>query len=265
MKGLKGKVAIVTGGTRGIGNACVRRLLEEGVKVVFSGRNPERGQAACEAFKAISPDVAFFAGDMKDPEFCKELVANAIKLYGQLDFLVNNAFSFNSEAVNATQKDWETALMTGPAAYGIMMSEFVKQRGMGKGAIVLMCSISAHIAQPNRWTYNAAKGAVKELTRCAALDLAPDIRVNCVSPAWVVTDQVVLATPEKTRESIPEAWKEFHLIKRCIEPEEVAASVVFLLSDEASATTGADLFVDGGYLSMGPETWGKDANYSGNE
>ncbi len=265
MKGLKGKVAIVTGGTRGIGNACVRRLLEEGVKVVFSGRNPKTGQLACDELKKTYPNVAFLAGDMEDSNFCKTLVENTIKMFGGLDFLVNNAFPFTSAAVNATREEWEHTFMSGPASYALMISEYIKQRGKGKGAIVLMSSISAHIAQPGRWTYNAAKGAVKQLTRCAAMDLAPDIRVNCVSPGWVITDQVVLATPEKTRESIPQAWNDFHLIKRCAESEEIASVVAFLLSDDASAVTGHDMFADGGYLAMGPESWGKDANYSGNE
>ena len=197
MKGLKGKVSIITGGSRGIGRACVERLLEEGVKVAFSGRNAEAGQQTCDELKKKYPDVVYYCGDMEDENFCKELVSNSIKRFGGLDFLVNNAFPFTAAAVDATREQWERIMMAGPVAYATMMSEFVKQRGMGKGAIVLMSSVSGHIAQPGRWTYNAAKGAVKQLTRCAAMDLAPDIRVNCVSPGWVITDQVVSATPDK--------------------------------------------------------------------
>ena len=265
MKGLAGKVAIVTGGSRGIGKSCVAKLLEEGAKVVFSGRNAKVGQATCDEFKKTYKDVAYFSGNMADEEFCKTLVSETIKMFGGLDLLVNNAFPFTAAAVNATREQWETIMMGGAVGYATMMAEFAKQRGMGKGAIVMVSSISGHIAQPGRWTYNAAKGAVKQLTRCAAMDLAPNIRVNCVSPAWVMTDQVISATPDKTEESIPQAWHDWHLTKHCATPEAIADVCIYLLSDEARAITGADVDCSAGYLAMGPEGWGKDANYSDND
>jgi NAD(P)-dependent dehydrogenase (short-subunit alcohol dehydrogenase family) len=263
MRGLKGKAAIVTGGSRGIGKACVKRLLEEDVSVLFCGRNEQVGSDTLAEFRKEYQNVHFLSGDMKDAAFCKKLVSTALGLFGRLDYIVNNAFPFTAKGLDATREDWIHTMEAGPIAYATMIQEFVAQRGMGKGAIVNMSSISGHIAQPNRWTYNAAKGAVKQLTRCAALDLAPGVRVNCVSPGWVWTDEVEKATMGQGRAAWEPAWGDFHMLQRLEEPEEMAAIVAFLLSDDASAVTGADQSADGGYLSLGPEGLGKSSNFAG--
>jgi NAD(P)-dependent dehydrogenase (short-subunit alcohol dehydrogenase family) len=266
MKGLKGKTAIVTGGSRGIGKATVQRLLEEGVKVLFCGRNEKNGQSALAEFSAKhAGNVAFISCDMEERETPALLVAKARELFGELNFLVNNAFPFTAKAIDASYDDWVHTFMAGPAAYARMIAEFVKQRQIREGAIVCVSSISGHIAQPLRWTYNAAKGAVKQLTRCAAMDLAPDIRVNCVSPAWVWTDEVAKATPDGTRASVPQAWNEYHMLQKLQEPSQIAATIAFLLSSDAAVITGHDLFADSGYLAMGPEGLGKTANFAGSE
>jgi NAD(P)-dependent dehydrogenase (short-subunit alcohol dehydrogenase family) len=200
---------------------------------------------------------------MEDRDTPKKLFAKVKEVYGEPDYLVNNAFPFTAKALNATYEDWVHTFMSGPAAYARMIQEFALSRKKKEGAVVCISSISGHIAQPLRWTYNAAKGAVKQLIRCAALDLAPAIRVNCVSPAWVKTDEVLKATPKGTWESSPKAWDEYHMLQRLQEPSEIAASVAFLLSDDAGVVTGHDLFADSGYLAMGPEGLGKTANFAG--
>jgi NAD(P)-dependent dehydrogenase (short-subunit alcohol dehydrogenase family) len=266
MRGLKGKTAIVTGGSRGIGKATVERLLEEGVSVLFCGRNEETGLATLNGLKEKYGDkAAFIACDMEDKETPALLVAKGREIFGELDFLVNNAFPFTAKALDATYEDWVHVFMAGPAAYARMIAEFVKQRERKEGAIVCVSSISGHIAQPLRWTYNAAKGAVKQLTRCTALDLAPAIRVNCVSPAWVWTDEVAKATPDGTRASIPQAWDEYHILQKLQEPCQIAATIAYLLSDDAAVITGHDLFADSGYLALGPEGLGKTANFAGSK
>jgi NAD(P)-dependent dehydrogenase (short-subunit alcohol dehydrogenase family) len=264
MKGLEGKSAIVTGGSRGIGKATVERLLEEGVSVLFCGRNEESGLRTLAGLKEkYGENVYFIACDMEERSTPAMLVKKARDLYGKLDFLVNNAFPFTAKAIDATYEDWQHAFMAGPAAYARMIAEFATDRRVTEGAIVNVSSISGHIAQPFRWTYNAAKGAVKQLTRCAAMDLAPNIRVNCVSPAWVWTDEVAKATPEGTRDNVPQAWDEYHLLQKLQEPSQIAATIAFLLSDDAAVITGHDLFADSGYLTMGPEGLGKTANFAG--
>ena len=263
MRGLKGKAAIVTGGTRGIGYSCAARLLEEGVSVLIVGRNAERGEAAAKKLSEISPQVKFLAGDMGDEAFCKEIIRTAIEAVGRLDYLVNNAFPFTAKALDVTREDWLHMMEAGPIAYATMIQQFVEQRGMGPGSIVNMSSISAHIAQPNRWTYNVAKGGVSQLTRCAAVDLAPQIRVNAVCPGWVWTDEVEKATNGEGREKWEPVWGDFHMLQRLQEPEEIAGAVAFLLSDDASGITGSNMDVSGGYLAMGSEGLGKQSNFAG--
>ncbi|MDR3252844.1 MAG: SDR family oxidoreductase [Tannerella sp.] len=266
MNGLQGKAAIVTGGSRGIGKATVERLLAEGVNVLFCGRNEENGLAALAAFRdKYGSHAEFITCDMGDRETPSMLVAKGRELFGELDFLVNNAFPFTAKAMDASYDDWVHAFMAGPGAYALMIAEFVKQRERKEGAIVCVSSISGHIAQPLRWTYNAAKGAVKQLIRCAALDLSPYVRVNCVSPGWVWTDEVAKATPDGTRASVPKAWEEYHILQHLQEPSQIAATIAYLLSDDAAVITGHDLFADSGYLAMGPEGLGKTANFAGSE
>ncbi|MDR1506683.1 MAG: SDR family oxidoreductase [Treponema sp.] len=264
MKGLKGKIAIVTGGSRGIGKAIVNRLLEEDVRVLFCGRDQKTGENTLAEFKKKYGDkVAFIAADMEGRETPAKLFAKVKEVYGEPDFLVNNAFPFTAKAMDATYDDWIHTFMAGPAAYARMIAEFAGRKTKKEGAIVCISSISGHIAQPLRWTYNAAKGAVKQLIRCAALDLAPAIRVNCLSPAWVKTDEVLKATPDKTWESTPQAWNEYHMLERLQEPSEIAAVTAFLLSDDAGVVTGHDMDATSGYLAMGPEGLGKTASFAG--
>jgi NAD(P)-dependent dehydrogenase (short-subunit alcohol dehydrogenase family) len=119
------------------------------------------------------------------------------------------------------------------------------------GAVVNVASISAHVAQAGRWTYNSAKGGLVELTRCQALDLAP-VRVNSVSPGWIWTE-VLDQAADGDRETWEKVWGGYAPLLRCGEPEEVAFAIEFLLSDRAMFITGTDLAVDGGYLAVGPE------------
>ena len=263
MRGLEGKTAIVTGGTRGIGFACAKRLLEEGVDVTITGRDESRGQEAAKELSAIHAGIRFLAGNMKDETFCARVVSETIGTFGRLDFLVNNAFPFTAKALDATREDWIHTMEAGPVAYATMIQEYVRHRGRGKGAIVCMSSISANIAQPSRWTYNVAKGGVAQLVRCAAIDLAPDIRVNAVLPGWVWTDEVEKATMGEGRAKWEPIWGDFHMTGRLQEPEEIAGAVAFLLSDDASAVTGTNMDVSSGYLAMGSEGLGKASNFAG--
>jgi NAD(P)-dependent dehydrogenase (short-subunit alcohol dehydrogenase family) len=263
MRGLSGKAAIVTGGANGIGQAIVERLCQEGVSVTFSGIS-EAGFATEKDFHAKGYPVQFVRGDMAEESFCRQLVDEAEAKWGKINFLVNNAFSFIAKGIDATREDWLRSISVGPIGYATMTKFIVpKMQQQGGGAIVNLSSISAHIAQPCRWTYNAAKGAVNQLTRCMALDLAPEhIRVNTVSPGWIWTREVDKAAGFDRAKWEP-IWGKFHMLRRLGTPEECAGPTAFLLSDEASFITGTELMVDGGYCGMGSEGLGEASSFAG--
>jgi len=257
------RVAIVTGGTAGIGASIVNALVAEGCKVAVSTLPEDAGKPTNHS----KEQYIEFVGDMQDENFCKRFVEETLSKWGRVHHLVNNAFSFNAKGMTSTRKDWDRIMQVGPAAYAQMVQLVVpsmKEVDLGR-SIVNMCSVSDSIAQKDRWTYNSAKGAVHMLTKCQAMDLGKfNIRVNDVSPAWINTREVRKAARGDIEKWFP-IWGSFHMLGRIGNPEEVANAVLFLLSDEASFITGTNLRVDGGYLSLGPEAMGKDSNFAGTD
>ena len=257
------KVAIVTGGAAGIGQAVVTELCREGAAVTFTDLS-EAGFDAARRLAEAGQRVQFVQGDMASEACCRQAVDRTLVEFGHVDYLVNNAFSFISKGLDSTKEDWDRVWQVGPQAYACMAQMVVpSMKERGGGAIVNMSSISAFIAQPNRWTYNAAKGAVHTLTRCMALDLAPfHIRVNSVSPGWIWTREVDRAAGGDRARWEP-VWGQFHMLERCGDPVECAAAILFLLSDDASFITAADLPVDGGYQGLGSEGLGRHSTFAG--
>ncbi|MBS1850511.1 MAG: SDR family oxidoreductase [Acidobacteria bacterium] len=262
----EGKTAIVSGGSMGIGLAVVEELCREGARVAFSGIEKDAGAETEKNLLQAGYEVRFFHGDMASEEFCHNLVAGTVAQWGSLHFLVNNAFSFTAKWADASREDWHRVMDVGPIAYATVASAATEaMRSSGGGAIVNVSSISAFIAQPKRWTYNAAKGAVHTLTKCMALDFAPlGIRVNSVSPGWIWTREVLKAAGGD-REKWDPVWGQFHMMERCGDVVEVAAAVLFLLSDDASFITAVDLPVDGGYQGLGSEGLGKVSQFAGSK
>lgn len=259
----EGKVAIVTGASNGIGYCIMEQLCKEGAAVAF----PDREAAGAEEeMSKAGYDVKWIQGDLGDEAFCEKTVEETMQRWGRIDYLVNNAFSFIAKGMDATREDWETMYRAGPFAYAKMIQLVAPiMRDRGGGSIVNVSSISCRIAQVNRWTYNSAKGAVHQLTRCAALDLAPwNIRVNAISPGWIWTREVLKAA-NQDREKWDPIWGEYHVLGRCGEPMECAGPTLFLLSDDASFITGTDLPVDGGYSAIGSEGLGKTSNFAGSD
>ena len=152
------KAALVTGGASGIGRAVMDAMCGKGASVTF-GDMSDTGAVVEKELRDAGNEAQFVQGDLAEEGFCHELADAAIRKWGKVDFLVNNAFSFIAKGADATREDWVRMMAVGPIGYATMSQcvlESMKQAG--GGAIVNISSISAHIAQPGRWTYNVAKG-----------------------------------------------------------------------------------------------------------
>ena len=245
MRGLAGKVAIVPGGVTKIGQAVVTGFVEAGVKVMVADIAEPR---------APLPDgAAFISCDLRDDAQIAALVAATKDKFGRIDFLVNVACTYLDNGAASTRAEWLDALDVNIVGSVVLMQAAREELARNRGAIVNFGSISSRVAQTGRWLYPVSKAAILQLTRNQAMDLAPDgIRVNAVSPGWTwsnIMDQLTGGNRAKT----DAVAAPFHLLGRTGSPEEVAAAVLFLCSDEASFITGTDIRVDGGYTAMGPE------------
>lgn len=243
--------ALVTGAATGIGAATVRRLLGEGYEVTGADIDSD----ALGRFSATVDPRRFtaFVGDISNDSSVSRLVEVAAP-HGVLDALVNNAAVFRLAGVGATREDWQRTVEVNLIAPALLVSAAVDSLSRSeRAAVVNVASVSGHVAQADRWTYNSAKGGVLELTRCQALDLAPrGIRVNSVSPGYIWTD-VLDRSAGGHRERWDPLWGQYSMLGRCGNPEEVAAAISFLCSPDASYVSGSDLLVDGGLVSMSPD------------
>lgn len=239
---------MITGGASGIGKASAEAFAAAGADVVLVDRDGPRLAATTAAMPAATAVHA----DVSRWEDCQAAARAAQATDRPVRALVNCAATFRAKGQDATASDWDTSLGINVKGTALMATSIVPLlRAGGGGAIVNVASVSGYIAQPNRWTYNATKGAVLALTRCQALDLARDrIRVNSVSPGTIWTPQL-----DRIAGGDRAAWEPVfgsqHMLGRVGEPGEVASVILFLCSSGASFITGADVLVDGGYVAMG--------------
>ena len=245
MNRLKDKVAIITGGAVGIGRATADLFAEEGAKVVVADLLMPEGEDL---------EALFVETDISNEDDCRKVCDEAVRAFGRLDILVNNAAIFVLKGLEATVDDWHRSLnvnIVGTALMTRYASEHMKQSG--GGAIVNLGSISSFVAQPSFISYSATKAAIVQMTRNMALDLAPfNIRVNCVCPGTILTRATEnhMALVGMSKEDFIAAEAPKHLLNRVADPREVAYPILFLASDEASFITGAHLMVDGGYTAQ---------------
>jgi len=246
-----GKVALVTGSTTGIGEACARVFAESGAAVMVCGRNERRGHKVVAAIRAAGGRAEFTALDLRTPGVCDRLVSETVARLGGLDVLVNNAgILYSATAVDTTDEQWlDTMTVNVNALFYLSRAAVRHMRQSGGGVIVNIASEWGLNGEPNHVAYCASKGAVVQITRCMALDHARDnIRVNSVCPGEIHTQMVdeILARKGGDPQQNLRALAAGIPLRRLASPTEVAWCVHFLASDRASYVTGANLPVDGG-------------------
>jgi len=246
---LDGKVALITGGTEGMGFAAAKLFLDEGATVVISGRSQQKGAKALKKLVRHGK-VAFVRGDVSKASDAKRMVATAVRRFGRLDIVFNNAGIYlEKEAENTCEEEWDRVIDTNVKGTFLVSKYAVPQmKKQGGGSIINNSSDAGLVGNRSCPAYCASKGAVTIMTKAMALDYAKyNIRVNCVNPAVIDTPML---DREVRRSSDPGMYlkmsHEMQPIGRIGRPEEVAHAVLFLASDESSFVTGASLSVDGG-------------------
>ena len=250
--GLRGKVVVVSGGGAGIGGAISRTLAEEGaVPVILARREPDAG--FMQEIRTLQPLSCAILADLSRDHDCRRAIAEARETFGRLDGLVNNAGTNDGVGLAAGPEAFRASLDQNLLHYYTLAHLMLEDLKASQGAIVNISSKTALTGQGTTSAYVAAKAAQLGLTREWAAALAPHgVRVNAVIPAEVMTPMYRnwLETFDNPAEQESLITSRIPLGNRMTMAEEIAATVVFLLSDRASHTTGQWLFVDGGYVHL---------------
>lgn len=259
---LKGKVALITGGTSGIGEATVRLFVDEGAKVVFTGRAEEKGMSLDAE---LGPNAAFVRADVMHEAEIKASVDYTMATYGRLDCLFNNAGATTpGEIETLTQDEFDTAmrLLVGSVLFGMKYAVPVMKK-QGGGSIISNSSVAALHGGMGPLLYSAAKAAVTQLSKVAGMELGKyKIRVNTISPGGIATPIFYGgSTASAAMSDVDDASMMGKLqgglaeklpIGRSGVPDDIAYGALYLASDDASFVTTQDLVIDGGLISGDP-------------
>lgn len=248
---LDGKVAIVTGGSRGIGRGIVERFLAEGACVLAMARRPP------ETALPAQEKLAFLAADVARADDAAGIVAEAVRRFGGLDILVNNAgIQLQKSLEETSEAEWEEVMAVNVKGVFLCSRAAAPElRRRGGGCIINIGSYDGFLADPNFSAYCASKGAVQALTRAIAIDLGKDgIRCNVICPGWIETEMV-----EDYIAHLPDAAaarariEGLHPIGRTGKPADIASLALWLASDESAFFTGQQFVADGGFTARAPQ------------
>jgi len=245
----EGKVALVTGGTSGIGKATAIAFARAGAKVVLTGRREKEGEAVVKEIKKLGGDAAFIRTDIVKDTDVKAMVDFTIEKFGRLDIAFNNAgVEWKGPLEQATEAEYRRIFDTN--VWGVLDSmrhEIPVMLKNGGGAIVNTSSVAGHVGLAQVSIYIASKHAVEGLTKSAALEFAKqNIRINAVAPGVIATEMFDRFAGDELRDQIASIVP----VGRVGVGEEIAAAVLYLASDVAKFTTGTSLIVDGGWVAQ---------------
>ena len=245
MSKLSGKVAIVTGGGQGIGKAIAKRLLRDGYRIVIAEIDFEAGEECALELKSLG-NIEFIQTDVSNERSVENCIGKTIGRYGRIDALLNNAgFGVWEKIENLPLTDWMSCINTNLTGCFLTVKHAAKHLRKTSGAIVNIASIWALQVDPNGDAYAAAKAGVIGLTQSLAVNLGPEIRVNCISPGWIIVDEWKKRAIRKQPNLRP-INHEQHPVARAGKPEDIASLAAFLISDEAGFISGENFVIDGG-------------------
>lgn len=239
------KVAIVTGGAQGIGKCIAKTFLEKNVAVVILDSDKEAGK---ETEKEYAPfgNIKFIATDIADEASVKAAIKFTVTQYGKISYLINNAgIMIRKPIEKLSVKEWNQVIginLTGAFLCAKHAAPFLKKE---RGAIVNLASTRAFMSEPNTESYSASKGGIMALTHALAISLGPKVRVNAISPGWIE----VADWKKKSKRHTPkhsETDLSQHPVGRVGVPQDIAAMVWFLVSNESGFMTGSNVMIDGG-------------------
>jgi L-fucose dehydrogenase len=251
--GLQGKVALVTGGSKGIGLGIVQRLIADGARVANVNRSEAEGRALEREYAAQGRECLFISGDLADVNACRNAVEQTLKRFGRLDILVNNAGVNDGVGLDAGVDAFVDSLRRNLIHVYAMAHFALDALKQSQGVIINIGSKVSETGQGGTSGYAASKGGINALTREWAVDLAPHgIRVNAVLPAetWTPLYEKCLAAMPDPAAAKAEMEQLIPLGRRFTTIEELANMAVFLASPCSSHTTGQIIFVDGGYTHL---------------
>jgi len=251
---LHSKVSLVTGSGSGIGRAIAILFAREGAKVVVVDLVRSGGEETVRFIEELGGTACFVKADVSRENEVAEMARKAVKRYGRLDILVNSAGTLKGLPCNTeelAEEDWEKIIAVNLKGAFLCAKHLIRQmKKQGNGAIINVASEASRFGLARWQAYCASKGGLVALTKSLALELAPTIRVNSISPG---TTRTPLSLPTlRTKEERQWFIGDRIPLKRMAEPSEIAPAALWLASDEASFITGADLAVDGGTCASGP-------------
>ena len=247
---LRGRVAVVTGASRGLGKAMALALAEEGVRVALVGRDVAALNAVADEARKFGAEAESFPADIANEDQVRGLERDVIGKFGPVDILINNAgVNIRKFCVDYTLEEWNSVLHTNLTSVFLMCRSFVPHmKGRGYGRIINVSSIMGHISFPQRTVYSASKAGLLGFTKSLALELAQeDITVVAISPGPFATEMTIpiMNVPERNEEFMSRTPQ-----RRWGKPEDIGKLARYLCSEDTSFITGSDILIDGGWCAQ---------------